>query len=137
MEDGSWRLAHELVHLRLWRRYGDRVPLWIDEGLATYLAEQIVPGHRMDIPIGMSPAAVQRATSPDEVTPAFYRSAARMVGVVERRSGSRALVELVEAAVRDKVRWEDFLASRLGASEAEIAEFSREVEGGRNVSDTR
>ena len=35
------RIAHELVHFRLREAYGDRLPLWLEEGLATRMGVRI------------------------------------------------------------------------------------------------
>jgi hypothetical protein len=34
-------LPHEMVHFRLWQAYGGGVPLWLEEGLAEYLAWEL------------------------------------------------------------------------------------------------
>lgn len=39
-------LAHELVHARLYREFGEVVPLWLDEGLAEYLSWRIAGAYQ-------------------------------------------------------------------------------------------
>lgn len=134
------RLPHELVHLKLWRRFGDRVPLWLDEGLATHLgqraAERVARESRTPVHPNKArypsvqlrtPAEIQAVRSYAEVNAAFYRQAAEMVAVAARRTGDDGLGEFARVLVDEGLSWEDYLFGRLGLSAAEMEEARRQV----------
>ena len=134
------RLPHELVHLKLWRRYGDRVPLWLDEGLASYLGwraaglvakvsgsglnrrKASVPADRI-----RSPGEIQAVRSYGEMGPAFYRQAEEMVAVVARRTGDEGLADFARAIAEEGLSWEDYLTQRLKWSALEVEEVRKEM----------
>ncbi len=134
------RLPHELVHLKLWRRFGDRVPLWLDEGLASYLgwraAGQVARAsgaalNREKSVIAddqiQSLADIQSVRSYGEMGPAFYRQAEEMVAAVARRTGDEGLADFARAIAEEGLSWEDYLTQRLKLSALELEEVRKEM----------
>jgi hypothetical protein len=134
------RLPHELVHLKLWRQHGDRIPLWLDEGMASYLgwcaAGRVARAGGAALTRGKgivaedqirSPAEVQSVRSYKEMGPAFYRQAEEMVAAVARRVEAKGLGDFVRAIAEEGLSWEDFLAQRLGLSESEAEQIRQEM----------
>ncbi|HOW96538.1 MAG TPA: hypothetical protein P5567_03190 [Kiritimatiellia bacterium] len=133
------RLPHELVHLKLWRRFGDRVPLWLDEGLASYLgwaaAARVARAGRapLDRRLPLYEAAqlqtmeeVQAVRSYSAMGPAFYRQAEEMVAAVARRAGDGRLGEFAEAVALAGVSWQDYL-KQLGLSDVEREDAEKDM----------
>ena len=138
-EPDPGRLPHELVHLKLWRRFGDRVPLWLDEGLASYLgwaaAARVARAGQARLNRVKSYYAAAQLQDPEEVQavrtydamgPAFYRQAEEMVAAVARRVGDGRLGELAESVALAGVSWQDYL-KQAGLSDVEREDAEREA----------
>ncbi|MBP7828484.1 MAG: hypothetical protein KA248_01060 [Kiritimatiellae bacterium] len=133
------RLPHELVHLKLWRRFGDRIPLWLDEGMASHLgwaaAARVARAGRTPLNRAkpyyaaaqlQSPDAVQAVRTYDAMGPAFYRQAEEMVAAVARRAGDGRLGEFAESVALAGVSWQDYL-KQMGLSDVEREDAEKEA----------
>lgn len=132
------RLPHELVHVKLWRLYGRKVPLWVDEGLATYLGwhtaeareweQTVVLSRRKErIPEAerRSPAELQQVRSYRNVGPSFYAQVEEMIAIVVRLQGVDALGDLARKVVEKDWTWETYL-DEAGLTEQQIYRLEEE-----------
>ncbi|GEM_PF-1798913 len=136
-------VAHELVHFRIQREFGDRVPLWLEEGLAVYLGWKTARAYQETL--GRSvyremPAldeadmlewneVFQRRQYPrdPDANRAFYRLAShaveRMIDVLGREAVPRLLT-----LVRDgQAELEAVLREEFGVSKEEIHALWRDA----------
>mgnify|MGYP005854733931 CR=1 FL=1 len=125
------RLTHELVHFVLREAYGDRVPLWLDEGLAGRVGLKVsrayraqrgrrVTGEWPGIPadsVESLRVLTSRTTLPDDpaAARAFYRAAEELVAVIEDRVGAAKFPGYV-ADVIAGADWRAALDARLNGT---------------------
>ena len=109
-------IPHELVHFRLWQTYGDRLPLWLEEGLAQYMGWELA--RQFQLERGLELERELPALAPEHLLPweevmqwraypaspealtAFYRQSeelvaqwARMATPMQWREDIRRLIE--------------------------------------------
>lgn len=136
------RVAHELVHFVLREAYGDRVPLWLDEGLAGRVglkvsrAYRAVRGRRVTgewpgLPAeSVEPLRVltSRTALPDDpaAARAFYRAAEELVAVIEDRIGASQLPGYV-AEVIAGADWRAALEKRVNGTSLRGADVDEVV----------
>lgn len=144
------RVPHEMVHLAMWRVYGRRLPLWLEEGAAAYLGWRIAEAYR-----GTPGRLLVRALPPvresdvrdlDGLTAtweypetrgagvAFYRGAEELVRAIARRVGDDRLDELLEAGVGG-APWRELLVKQFGFTDGDFSALEAEVRM-RMVSET-
>ncbi len=126
-------LAHELVHARLYLAFGDRIPLWLDEGLAEYLGWRVAAAYyrqHRELHLVQEPAPVDEAQwmtweqffelrdYPDdpERNRIFYRQSYQVIRFLVERLGEEHLGPFVrqviaggqsaEQLLRDEWGWE-------------------------------
>lgn len=99
------RIAHEVIHLRLFDAFGPRLPLWLDEGLAGYYGWLFAVEYqgRRDVILYRNQPALQEHVlldidalleltdyPPNEWTArAFYRQAEELIGALSERMPPR------------------------------------------------
>jgi len=136
------RVPHEMVHLAMWRVYGRRLPLWLEEGTAAYLGWRIAEAYR-----GTPGRLLVRALPPvragdvrdlDALTAtweypetrgagvAFYRGAEELVRAIARRVGDDRLDELLEAGVGG-TPWREVLEKQFGFTADDLSALESEV----------
>jgi hypothetical protein len=136
------RLAHESVH-RVLRDVVGRIPLWLDEGLASYLgwrAARICRSREgfeltQSYPVcdgallAWSDITSRRAYPPDpQEARLFYRQSEELVTAIAEAVGDANLLEYAKAVARRPARWQKILASRWGMSESDLKELEVKVE---------
>lgn len=126
------RMCHEMVHYRLWTRYGHDVPVWLDEGLAGCLGWKIAGEQRRRQ--GMELVRQRPPVDPDalmtvwELTrvtaypgaaeaPGFYRQAEELIRAIARKIGYDKLSGFVEALAGDRRAWNEYLRERFSFSD--------------------
>lgn len=133
------RVAHELVHFRLREAYGDRLPLWLEEGLATLMGVAIardfhnaqglqlagawpatpvdallMPDELLELPTyPASPAAAQ----------AMGRQAAELVTLLMERVGPDRWPQAV-LEIGQRGDWRSVLASGYGVDMTELKQMA-------------
>ena len=138
------RVAHEVVHFRLREAYGDRLPLWLEEGLATLMGMNItrqyysrhgrpLAGAWPAVPVEglMAPGELLAATayppSPGAAQ-AFGRQAAELTVQVRDRIGlDRWSMALLEIGQRGD--WRSVLASGYGVDMSELNQMAGQAAG--------
>ena len=148
------RIAHEIVHLRLRQVCAGDLPLWIDEGLSSYLGWKIAEGYgrlqrsvlTQELPDLQAEQLVanreitERTTYPRSEAEAriFYRQADALIRAVAYRIGDDHLSEWLGALCGGKVSWQDVLTRDFGFSgqdfealESEMKKNAMRMGGGR------
>jgi hypothetical protein len=136
------RLAHELTHFVLRQTYGDGIPLWLDEGLASHLGFAVSRSYRAARGCRMagawpglqwSPAEsleslTSRESVPDDYESArlFYRASEEMVAWIEDRLGTTRMREFV-AAVAGGARWQDALSNFLSETRFSMNQMEADI----------
>ncbi|MFH0953940.1 MAG: hypothetical protein V1873_06390 [Verrucomicrobiota bacterium] len=137
------RLCHEVVHFRLWQAYGDRIPVWLDEGLAAYVgwnaadAYQALKGKKL---VRTVPGAKAEALVPlDQLTQvseypggeaagqAFYREVEELIVMIAAEIGDAKLGGFVKAVAGEGIPWKDVLRSQFKFSDGELVALEEEV----------
>jgi hypothetical protein len=106
------RIAHEVIHLRLSDMYGNRLPLWLDEGLAGHygwLCAVEYNAGRNVVLIRNDPAfaekellsledllSIRRYPGNPDSAKAFYRQAEELTGILANRLPPRDLSRFIE-----------------------------------------
>lgn len=137
------RIPHEMVHFRLWQLYGNRVPVWLDEGLAGYLGwKTAVAAHaRTGKQLVRAPPYLKRehllglaqltgATaypSGGAAGAAFYIEAELLVSAIARKIGDDKLAEFVKAVVADGVPYDQFLRERFSFADSDFAWLEEQI----------
>lgn len=135
------RVAHEVVHYRLHRAYGE-IPLWLDEGLAAYFGMGIARSHaaaRGRRLVGQMPALVAEDVLPlDEVTGAaalpgsinqaraFYRQAEELIAELGWQHGDGTLPPFVQRVAFGE-NWKVVLREGYGYTPERFEELERAV----------
>lgn len=136
------RVAHEVVHFRLREAYGDRLPLWLEEGLATLMGMSItrqyssrqgraLAGAWPAVPLEglMEPDALLTATgyppSPGAAQ-AFGRQAAELTAQVRDRIGPERWPMAVQA-IGQRGDWRSVLASGYGVDMSELNQMAEQA----------
>jgi len=139
----AMKLAHELVHLRLWRIAGERVPIWLDEGLAGYASWQVTRAYFGKQGRVMTRAAqtvtkerlmsLQQLTAVKEypkdpaAARAFYRQCEEFIRSVASRIGQDRLASFVLAVASGTTRWDEFFRKRYGFSEEDFRRLEQDM----------
>lgn len=140
-------IAHEVVHLCLRDAYGDKLPLWLEEGLAAHLGWRITRGyhelrgkHLQRAPADIDPALFRPIDELAEVQEypedpaegrAFYRQVEAWMSVVAARIGDEQLGRFVRAVALDKRPWREVLAGDYEWRAEEIQRLEQMVEKGK------
>jgi hypothetical protein len=138
------RLPHEMVHFRLWQLYGNRAPVWMDEGLAAYVGWKVaVAAHALKGKhLVRAPPYLKRenlltvrqltgaATYPagNEEGAAFYIEAEIFISAIARKIGDDKMAEFVKAVAGDGVPWDDFLRERFSFADNDFAWLEQQIE---------
>ena len=138
------RIPHEMVHFRLWQLYGNRTPVWLDEGLAAYLGWKVaVAAHSLKgKQLVWAPPHLKRENllsveqltgatvypSGSEAGAAFYIEAELFVSAIARKIGDDKLAEFVKAVAGDGISWDDFLRERFSFADSDFVWLERQVE---------
>ncbi len=149
LQESNWmsravRIPHEVVHFRMWQLYGDRTPIWLDEGLAACLGWRIAWWYRKsqgrEVVRTRAPVEAKYLLSLDRLTSmrrypdtrgtglAFYRQAEELVFAVAERMGYERMGDFVRAVVGEEIPWRDALRERFGYTEADLAKLEEIVE---------
>ncbi len=132
------RVAHEIVHFRLREAYGNHLPLWLEEGLATRMGIGISRdfANQRDIRLtGEMPAIAEAALLvPEQLlddagypespasAQAFARQAAELVGVLESRVGALRWPDAIRE-IGEGGDWRKVLASGYGVAVNEVQQL--------------
>lgn len=133
------RVAHELVHFRLREAYGDRLPLWLEEGLATLMGVAIARdfhnSHGLRLAGAWPATQVEALLTPDELlelptypaspgaAQAMGRQAAELVTLLSERVGAdRWPMAVLEIGQRGD--WRSVLASGYGVDMTELKQMA-------------
>lgn len=132
------RLAHEVVHHVIWETYGERIPLWLDEGLAWQWGLDIAREYRKIIGMRLAislPAASEARVEPLDVLTArtslpedpesamvFYRISAEFVAQIEERIGPSAMPAFIRGVAAGRP-WRDMLEEILRGSPVPIEDL--------------
>jgi len=133
------RVAHELVHFRLREAYGDALPLWLEEGLATSMGVSLARAFHDGQGIllaGTWPAAPAEALlEPDALlnlrdyppspgaAQAFGRQAAELVQLLRERIGADRWPMAVRE-IGQRGDWRSVLASGYGVDVNEVKQMA-------------
>ena len=133
------RIAHEIVHFRLREAYGAKLPLWLEEGLATLMGISLAreyhhaQGSRLvgawpAVPAGalLSPGQlleVDRYPPSPETVQAFGRQAAELVGLLRDRIGPDRWPAAVQA-IGQRGDWRSTLSSGYGVTVNELHQMA-------------
>jgi len=136
------RLAHEFVHFRLRDAYGDRLPLWLEEGLATGLGVEMarlyrntrdmeltgeLPGVASDGALTAEQLFGQKGYPPTEdAAQAFGRQAAEMVAVLRARIGPARWPDAVRT-MAEHGDWRSALTSGYGIAMQELEQMASQA----------
>lgn len=137
------RVPHEMVHFRLWQIYGKRVPLWLDEGLASYVGWQVAQGYYRlkdrELVRALPAAPAANIQSLEHVTSAaayplakgavvaFARESEELVAEIARRIGGQNLAPLLRAVINWRVPWNRYLRDQYGFTDQDFADIERAV----------
>ena len=138
------RIPHEMVHFRLWQLYGNRAPVWLDEGLAAYIGWKVavVVHSQTGKQLVRAPPPLKRehllsveqltgaTTYPagSEAGAAFYIEAELFVAAIARKIGDDKLAEFVKAVAGDGIPWNDFLRERFSFADSDFAWLAQQIE---------
>ena len=137
------KLAHEMAHVRMRRLYGGGVPLWLDEGVASYVAWNVArdyydllnrelvrtrpPVDPLDMMALDDLARVDAYPRSLESARAFYRQAEELIRQVALRIGDGRLHAFVRAVCGDKPSWREALADTFGLPGNELDRIESDV----------
>jgi len=137
------QLAHEIVHLRLWQHYGERLPLWLEEGLALHLGWRMARTYHAADARTLSRSAravaerefipverlVRRTTYPEEsaAARAFYREAEELVRLLHEELGDEGLSLYVRRMAENPPGWRRVLQQSFSWSEERIQSLAEQV----------
>lgn len=137
------RIPHEMVHFRLWQLYGNRAPVWLDEGLAGYIGWKVaVAAHSLKgKQLVRAPPYLKREhlLSLEQLTgattypvggeaTAFYIEAELFITAIIRKIGDDKLAEFVKAVTGDGIPWNDFLRERFSFADSDFAWLVQQIE---------
>ena len=138
------RIPHEIVHFRLWQLYGNRTPVWLDEGLAATIGWKVaVAAHsKTGKQLVRAPPCLKREhlLSLEQLTgatvypagseegAAFYIEAELFVSAIARKIGDDKLAEFVKAVAGDGIPWNDFLRERFSFADSDFAWLQQLIE---------
>jgi hypothetical protein len=141
--DVAVRIAHEVVHYRVWQLWGSLVPVWLDEGLAGCLGWDIAEAYRLkmgwqlsrrwgDAPPPVSDLAKLMKTAdypaPGPEAEAFYRQSEALVRAIARNIGYGKLHHFVAGVTEETLSWDAYLRDRFGFSEYDFRWLAEEYE---------
>jgi hypothetical protein len=137
------RVAHEVIHARLRAAYGKEIPLWLDEGLASYYGWRIsrqyarrrgaaltrvvpaVPERKLML---MDPLTGLRTYPPDpESAQAFYRQSEELFIAVHEKIGDGDVPRLVNALCGASRGFTPVMQTVFGFSAENLAVLERTV----------
>lgn len=137
------QIPHEVVHFRIWQGYGKDLPIWLDEGLASYAGWEIARSYyaEMGKPLARTPPAARPehlvtldVLTAQEEYPAmsdggatYYRQVEELVRLIAERIGKDRLPEFVKYVALDGCDWRTALRDRLGFAESDFAGMEEEV----------
>ncbi len=137
------RVPHEMVHFRLWQIYGKRVPLWLDEGLASHVGWDVARSYyrlkRRELVRALPAAPAVNLQALDRLTSltsypvakgaviAFSRQCEELVGAIARRIGRDNLAPLLRAVTNWRIPWREYLRDQYGYTDRDFAELERVV----------
>lgn len=137
------RIPHEMVHFRLWQSYGNRVPVWLDEGLAGYIGWKVaVAAHSLKgNQLVRAPPYLKReyllsleqltgvtmCPTSNGASVAFYIEAELLVTAIARKIGDDKLAEFVKALADDGVPWNDYLRERFSFADSDFQWLEQEI----------
>lgn len=136
-------LSHEMAHFRLWQRYGNDVPLWLDEGAAGYVGWEAAQDYMLSggkdlyrdrpsvdaqrfMPVEAL-EAVEEYPQDEAAFQTFCRESEELVYVIARKIGKDRLADFVDAVAGDELSWKDALRSRFGCDAGVFADLENEV----------
>jgi hypothetical protein len=138
------RIPHEMVHFRLWQLYGNRAPVWLDEGLSATIGWKVaVAAHSMKgKQLVRAPPYLKRehllsveqltgATmypAGSETGAAFYIESELFVSAIARKIGDDKLAEFVKAVAGDGIPWNEFLRERFSFADSDFAWLEQQIE---------
>lgn len=138
------RIPHEMVHFRLWQLYGNRAPVWLDEGLAAMIGWKVaVAAHSLKgKQLVRAPPYLKRehlltleqltgaTTYPagSEEGAVFYIESELFVSAIARKIGDDKLAEFVKAVAGDGIPWNDFLRDRFSFADSDFAWLEQQIE---------
>ena len=138
----SVRLAHEIVHYRVWQLWGERLPVWLDEGLAGCVGWDIAESFRLrkgwqlsrDWPAAEEGPAVDLAQltgfsaypAPGPEAQLFYRQCEAFVRAIARRIGFAKLPGFVDAQAEGE-SWDACLRGRFAFTDFDFRWLAEET----------
>lgn len=137
------RLAHELVHRVLHADMGEEIPLWLDEGVSSYVGWKAARACReaegVDLTQSYPPCPgallstkdlTERRAYPSSADEArvFYRQAEELVTAIVEEIGEENLLAYARAVAHQPRRWQKILVSQWGMTETEWASVEAKVE---------
>ena len=138
-----YALSHEMAHFRLWQRYGDDVPLWLDEGVASYAGWEAAQDYMLSVgkdlyrdrpSIGVKQfmtvdalTAVKAYPAGEAAFRAFCRESEELVYVIARKIGKDRLADFIDAVAGDELSWKEALQTRFGCDESVFTDLENEV----------
>jgi hypothetical protein len=148
LQETNWmsrviRIPHEVVHFRLWQLYGERTPIWLDEGMASCLGWRIAWWYRKSQGrevVRSLPAVEERfLLTLDRLTAqrrypeargwgqAFYRQVDELVGAIGDGLGFDRMGDFVRAVVNDEMPWKQALREHFGYTDGDLATLEQTV----------
>ena len=138
-----YALSHEMAHFRLWQRYGNDVPLWLDEGVASYAGWEAAQDYMLsvgkDLYRDRPSVGVERFMTVDALTAAenypqdevafraFCRQSEELIYVIARKIGKDRLADFIDAVAEDELSWKEALQTRFGCDESVFADLENEL----------
>ena len=147
------RLAHEMIHYRIWLSCRNGLPLWLEEGLAGFcgyrIAEDLARREHLDIQMDRRRLEDRTVLSMDQlaglteypvdpvVAQALYRQSEALVAALALRIGPDHLADFLHAICEEAMVWKTVLQDRYGFSDQDFQaleeEMIKQVKTGRMI----
>jgi hypothetical protein len=148
LQEENWmsrvvRVPHEVVHFRMWQLYGDRTPIWLDEGLAACLGWRVAWWYRKSQGrevVRTLPAVdakylltldrlIAQRRYPDArgMGLGFYRQSEELVCAIAERLGYDRMGDFVRAIAGERLYWKDVLRERFNYTDADLLKLEETV----------
>jgi len=143
------RVPHEVMHLRIWHKYGGKAPIWLDEGFAAYagwsIAQAYATAHGRNLTRFLPPINPEKRFTVRQLTSAtqypegneellvFSRQCNELVEAVARKLGDGRLGEFLDAVCGKGANWRRVLEKRFGYSDRDLRRLDVLVEQGKNM----
>lgn len=136
-------LPHEVVHLRLHELYAERLPLWLEEGMASYLGWEVAQAYHLEQ--GTKLTRTTDPLPPDEFLPAsdvlgaevypedpaavraFYRQTEERARAIVKTIGRSSIREFLSEQVEHDEPWQQTLRDRFHCTNEDLEAIEKTV----------